>query len=176
MGNFDLQQYVNINFDKWETADYMAAACLCCNLLIFTPIISIYCYKYAKRRNKSKYIKYFQTRNMSLIKGWMFVNFYYISIHVILLCIIQFYFRDEEWRDYFSDFAVISLIFCLFVLRYWKLYFDYMWSMSQLDLIWKRQINEGYSNWFLSHRKFGNAKFCFLAILLPFYILLNASL
>ena len=61
MGNFGLENYVD--FNEWETDDYMAAICLFCNLLIFTPIISVYCYKYSKRRNKTKYIKYFQTRH-----------------------------------------------------------------------------------------------------------------
>ena len=165
-----------VDFEQWNTPDYMAASCCCVNLFIFLPMISIYAFKYSKRRNDSKYIKYFQTRNLNLIRFWLICNFYYISIHVTLLCFIQFYYKAAEWVEYFSDFCIISFLFCLFALRHWILYFDYMWSMSQLDLIWKRQINKQYSNWYISHQRLGNTKFCFFAILVPLYIVLNVSL
>ena len=174
MDSFSLSDYVDL--DRWDAGDYMAATCCIVNIFIFTPIMTIYAYKYSKRRNQSQYFKYFKTRNIILIKFWMLCNFYYVSIHSILLFIIQFKFEDASWTDYFSDFAIISFIFFLFVLRVWKLYFDYMWSMSQLDLIWKRQINKQYSNWYLSHKNFGSAKFCFFVILLPIYAVLNGSL
>eukprot|EP01084_Bolivina_argentea_P260402 439734_1 len=175
MGNINITDYVDIS--SWEIGNYMAAICCGVNLLIFTPIMAVYAYKYNQRRNKSKYIRYYQTRNVIIIRFWFLCNFYYISIHVILLSVIQFYFEGSNFDYYFSDFAIISFIFLIFVLRMWILYFNYMWSMSQLDLIWKRQINEQYSNWYLQHKKkFGSAKYCFFIILLPFYILLNTSL
>ena len=165
-----------VDFSEWDIAEYMAAICLISNIFIFTPIMLICSCKFIRRRYKTEYMRYFQTRNIGLIKFWLFCNFYYVSIHVMLLYVIQNYFEGTYWEDYFAGYVIISFVLCIFALRYWILYFDYFFNMSQLDLIWKRQINAGYSNWFLSHKQFGSAKFCFFAICLPFYILLNAAL
>lgn len=165
-----------LNVPSWSIDEYLTVGCCVVNLLLFTPTMCYYVFKFNQRRMSSEYMNYYNTRNLHLAQIFIILSFYYVSIHTVLLCIIHFQYQESPWTEYFSDFVVISFIFSIFVLKHWKLYFDYMRSMSQLDFIWKRQINEEYSNWYLSHQRLGSATFCFWFIVFPIYLLLNASL
>ena len=42
--------------------------------------------------------------------------------------------------------------------RMWLLYWDYTSSQLQVKMIWRKQMDDQYHSWFLSHAKFGRTK------------------
>ena len=88
----------------------------------------------------------------------------------------------ESINTFFAWFLLWS-----FVWRFWSISYDIKWTKYIINHQWKIIINpshadnmynnkaESESNWYLTHKQFGSAKFCFFFIVLPFYIIINVG-
>ena len=169
--------------DVKDDKEKLIALCACCiNLLIFLPITLFYAFRFYKRSKNVNYSRYYETRNKTLIIVWLGTNIYWLSIHTIFVACIQLFVKSSSssWTmlDFiFSDsFFIISIILVVLCLRMWKLYFDQSYAISSMQQMWKKQLNDSYSNWFIQNKKhYGSLKHCVIRFAIPIFVIFNAA-
>eukprot|EP01084_Bolivina_argentea_P183515 316649_1 len=138
---------------------------------IIANIICLYYFRqiYKRFNNNTRLQKHLHIRHKHLFIAHLIIAWYWVAIHPTIN-FIMVTFKVTYSFGYCYGYLMYSIMLVTYGSRMWLLYWDYSFGMLQVKMIWRKQMDNRYNSWFLSHLPCGKLRnviiFCIILLLI----------